>query len=70
MIKSLRKQYSTRTEIELIIKKSPERGFSSFATDAVVYTSMPPEKASLKAQKDIVAKQIEDNKKLFSFFKI
>ncbi len=45
-------------------------GKISFATDAVIYTSMPPEKASLKAQKDIVAKQIEDNKKLFSFFKI
>lgn len=41
-----------------------------FATSAVVYTYMPPEKTSIEAQRIITPKQREDNKKLFSFFKI
>jgi glycosyltransferase involved in cell wall biosynthesis len=41
-----------------------------FATNALVYTLMPPEKASPKSQIEIVKKQLEDNRKLFSFFKI
>ncbi len=40
-----------------------------YALNANIFTYMPPEKTSIKAQKIIVAKQIEDNKKLFSFFK-
>jgi len=40
------------------------------ALNANVYTYMPPEKSSLKAQRQIVPKQAKDNKKLFSFFKI
>lgn len=41
-----------------------------FATKAIVYTFMPKEKASPKAQLNIVQKQQEDNRRLFSFFKI
>lgn len=41
-----------------------------FATTAYVYTLMPPEKASVAAQKIIVPKQQEDNQKLFAFFKV
>lgn len=42
-----------------------------WATNARVYTYMPPEKASVQAQRtDIVPKQQEDNAKLFSFFKV
>lgn len=40
-----------------------------WATNARVYTFMPPEKASfLKQKNDIVPKQQEDNKKLFAYF--
>lgn len=41
-----------------------------WATGARVYTYMPPEKASISAQKIIVPKQQEDNQKLFTFFKV
>lgn len=41
-----------------------------FSLNALVYTFMPPEKASPKSQVEIVKKQLEDNEKLFSFFKI
>jgi hypothetical protein len=41
-----------------------------YALHANIYTVMPQEKASIKAQAAIVQKQMEDNKKLFSFFKI
>lgn len=40
------------------------------ALNANVYTYMPPEKSSLKSQKEIVLKQVGDNRKLFSFFKV
>lgn len=40
------------------------------ALNANVYTYMPLEKSSLKAQRQIVPKQAKDNKKLFSFFKV
>lgn len=40
-----------------------------FALNANIYTYMPKEKASIKAQKTIIRKQLEDNKKLFTFFK-
>lgn len=41
-----------------------------FATNAVAYTYMPSEKVSIQAQKIIVPKQQEDNRKLFGLFKI
>ena len=41
-----------------------------FATNANVYTYLPKEKASPSSQIQITKKQREDNKKLFSFFKI
>ncbi|MBP6858077.1 MAG: glycosyltransferase [Candidatus Pacebacteria bacterium] len=41
-----------------------------YALRANVFTYMPEEKSSIVAQKEIVKKQTEDNKKLFSFFKI
>ncbi len=39
-----------------------------FALNANVFTHMPKEKSSIKAQKVIIPKQEEDNKKLFSYF--
>ncbi len=47
-----------------------KKGTIFFALNAVVYTFMPPEKASIRAQKIIVSKQKEDNKKLFTYFTI
>jgi glycosyltransferase involved in cell wall biosynthesis len=41
-----------------------------FAINANVYTYLPKEKSSPSSQIEIVKKQKEDNKKLFSFFKI
>ncbi len=45
-------------------------GKISFATNATVYTYLPEEKTSVASQVEIVKKQQEDNRKLFSFFKI
>ena len=39
-----------------------------FALDAKMYTYLPGEKASVEAQKNIVPKQQQDNKKLFKYF--
>lgn len=45
-------------------------GHIYFAIDAYVFTYMPPEKTSIESQRVIVKKQKEDNRKLFTFFKI
>jgi glycosyltransferase involved in cell wall biosynthesis len=45
-------------------------GIIYYALTANIYTYMPPEKSSIKAQKGVISKQQEDNKKLFAFFKI
>lgn len=39
-----------------------------YALKANIYTLMPPEKASIKVQRIIVPKQVDDNKKLFNYF--
>lgn len=53
--------------ISLALQKA---GSISYALNANIFTYMPEEKVSISAQKEIVKKQQEDNKKLFSFFKI
>lgn len=53
--------------ISLALQK---KGVFFTALRAKVYTYMPKEKASIRSQKEIVKKQQEDNKKLFSFFKL
>ncbi len=45
-------------------------GTIHYALNANIFTYMPSEKVSLLAQKEIVKNQQEDNRKLFSFFKI
>ncbi len=53
--------------ISLALQKA---GSISYTLNANIFTYMPEEKSSILAQKEIVKKQQEDNKKLFSFFKI